>query len=583
MRLSVPRSLLLTCCWLSLFFPAAAGAAALVVRITGIDGPALENVGRALALPPALQKEEKANPLWLRRFVRQAPAKVRRALEPFGYYRAGVSVRYDDKSSPPQLAVTIRPGDPIRISRQRIAIEGDRETVQGKRRMFPLQKGDILRHDLYEQGKADLLGVAVDLGYLDAEFLRHRVEVDPERNSADVDLLLATGPRYQVGEVRFSGAPDYSEDFLARYLTLRPGKYFSYLELGKTRQNLLDSDRFRTVTILPHKDRAEAARLPVEIVLDPAPPRRLRPGIGYGTDTGVRFNLRGQDLNVRHRGHELYGDLLIAQLRQDISLSYVVPDNRNIDTMTALRGGYRAENLNSYDTSYFFTEAERIHGFGPKRIGSVFLRFLSERSELGGEMVASEQIVPGVRYRQSKLDNPVRPSEGYKVSLEGRCGIDLSLGGLPIFQVLGDAQFIRPLPWESLLLLRGAGGATLQKDVFTDLPASLRFFTGGDNSVRGYLYQSLGPQNEQGEVVGGHHFLAGSVEVERSVAADWSLAAFFDIGNAFDEFTRIDARKAAGAGIRYYTPVGPARLDVARTVAEADPHFRIHIGLGVNW
>ncbi|MBN2332767.1 MAG: outer membrane protein assembly factor [Deltaproteobacteria bacterium] len=583
MRLAVPIVLLLLTCFL-LLSPVLVSAASLVIRIEGIEDAPLENVTKALVLPAALQRDDaELKPLWRRRLVRQAPEKVRLALEPFGYYHAVVNVRLNEQASPPQLEVTIVPGDPVRIIRQQIEIEGNRELLATAISSFPLHEGDIFRHDLYEQGKSQLLGLAVDHGYLDAEFRRHQVVVDPDALSASINLLLVTGERYTIGKVHFSGASDYPEKFLVRYLTVRPGSFFSYAQLGKSRQNLLDSDRFREVVIQPRKEEAVDGQLPVEIVLDPSPPRRLRPGIGYGTDTGARLSVRGQDLNLLHRGHELYGDLLIAQLRQDISFSYILPASHDINTMTALRGGYRAENLKSYDTRYAYAEAEQLYGLGPQKTGSFFLRFLSERSDLSGDSVSSEQLIPGIRYRQSKLDNPVRPSRGYRWSVEGRGAVDLVLAGLPVLQVLGDLQVIQPLPWESLLLLRGAAGSTLQKDAFQDLPASLRFFTGGDNSVRGYAYQSLGPTNGQGEVVGGRHFLAGSIEVERRVATDWGLAAFFDMGNAFDDFTRIDARKAAGIGIRYYTPVGPARLDIARTIADPDSRFRIHIGLGVSW
>ncbi|MBN2808989.1 MAG: outer membrane protein assembly factor [Deltaproteobacteria bacterium] len=577
------RLLMLLGCCLLLLPPSAAHSAALNLAIKGITGDCLKNVDKALALPGVLQRDEKVNPLWRQHFISQAAEKVKRALELFGYYHAQINLELDEKVQPPLLTVKIDPGAPILVARKEIRIEGDSVVLTRRLKPFPLQHGAVFRHDLYEQGKSDLLGLAVELGYLDAAFTRHQVTVDTASNSAVIDLELDLGPRYHIGTIHFSGAPDYPDAFLKRYLNLPPGSVFSYARLGLAKQNFLDSDRFRSVTIRPRKDQAVDAELPLTIDLEPAPSRRLRAGLGYGTDTGARLNCRGQDLNLLHRGHTLAADILLAELRQEIGLSYIIPDQRNLTSMTTLRGGYRKENLDTYETRYFFTEAERVYGLAPKKTASIFLRLLAERSDLGGEQINSELVIPGVRYQRAKLDNALRPTRGFRWSLEGRCPLDLNFSGLPALQFLGDLQLIRPLPWNSLLLLRGAGGTTLQKDTFNDLPASLRFFTGGDNSVRGYSYRSLGPTDAENEVVGGRHFLAGSLELEHRLTQDWAVAGFFDIGNAFDSFSAIAARKAAGLGLRYYTPVGPARLDLARTIGDERNRFRIHIGLGVNW
>jgi translocation and assembly module TamA len=122
----------------------------------------------------------------------------------------------------------------------------------------------------------------------------------------------------------------------------------------------------------------------------------------------------------------------------------------------------------------------------------------------------------------------------------------------------------------------------MQEETIADIPASLRFFTGGDRSVRGYKYLSLGPENNKGEVVGGKHLLVGSVELERALFSDWGIAAFYDAGNSFDSLTDIRLFQGAGMGIRYYTQIGAIRLDLARQIDVDDPDFRIHFGIGIE-
>jgi translocation and assembly module TamA len=125
-------------------------------------------------------------------------------------------------------------------------------------------------------------------------------------------------------------------------------------------------------------------------------------------------------------------------------------------------------------------------------------------------------------------------------------------------------------------------GATWQGDSSKDLPITLRFFAGGDNSVRGYRYQSLGPRSDEGDIVGGKNLLIGNFELERAIGKNWGVAAFYDAGNAFNNFSSIDPAQGAGLGCRYYTPVGPVKLDLAREINVASPGYRIHFSIGLE-
>ena len=121
------------------------------------------------------------------------------------------------------------------------------------------------------------------------------------------------------------------------------------------------------------------------------------------------------------------------------------------------------------------------------------------------------------------------------------------------------------------LFLRGQAGATWQNDPLRDIPPSLRFFAGGDQSVRGYGYQRLGPEDASGDVVGGKNLLVGSVELERALGKDWGVVLFYDAGNAFDSFSDYRIYEGAGLGVRRYTPIGPVKVDLARQIGVDDP------------
>ena len=581
------------CCWLTfllllLLSSFAHAAEPLEIDVSGIsEKEALANVRAALVLPPGLIMEGRVEPLWLERFEEQLPERVRQALEPYGYYEAEVSSqRQETGAGRYRLQVKIVAGEPVRLTAVQVRLSGPGASEPRLQHLvadFPLRVGDVLRQDLYESAKGTLKARVLDLGYLDAAFSIHMILLQRQERRAEIDLELMTGERYHFGEARIEGAADYPEPFLRRYLAFVTGEVFSYPRLGQTQLNFLDSDRFREVIITPRKDQAAEMRVPIELKLVPAARRRLRPGIGYGTDTGARTSLNYRDLNVLHRGHEFNADLSIAERRQALTASYILPGLKNIDTQTALRTGFVREDLVTYETRSLFAEIEEQHGFSHGRVGSLFLRLLQESFIVGDQNNLSRMVIPGIRFRHDGYKDPVRPQKGFRYTLEAR-GAHQALGSdTGLLQLLGGGNITLPLPGQLKLLLRAQGGTTWKNEPLAEIPPSLRFFAGGDQSVRGYAYQSLGPTDASGKVIGGEHLAVGSAEIEVPVGEDWGVAAFFDVGNAFNSLTEIDWAQGAGIGARRYTVIGPIKIDLARQIGVTDPSYRLHISVGFAW
>lgn len=575
---------ILTC---SLAAPAHA-AEAVEVKIRGVKGSERENVRAALALPPGLVADGRVDRRWLERFTDRAPRLIREALRPFGYYnaRATVSLQEVTPALRYDLIVHVEAGEPVRIREARVLLQGpgsDEPVLRKLAEGFPLEPGDVLRQDRYEEAKGAIKARAIDLGYLHAIFSVHRILVDPRENLGDIDLTLDTGPPFLFGETLIHGAPRFPDKFLRRYMAYQSGDPFSYALLGRTQLNFLDSDRFSDVIVTPQLEMAKERHVPVGIQLVPSARRRLRPGIGYGTDTGARVSLRYNDLNMMHRGHEFSANFLVAQLRQDLGAAYIVPSPRNMTTQTALRAGLEREQPDTYERSSLFIELERVRGFKKGTTGSVFLRLLQEDYSIGEEDDRSFLVLPGLRVSRRSYADPVRPKKGYLLSLEVR-GTHQDIGSdTGLLQAIGSGNVLIPLPARLSVFARVKAGVTWQNEPLRELPPSLRFFAGGDQSVRGYGYQDLGPRDENGDVVGGKNVLVGSVELERALGEKWGVSVFYDAGNAFDSFSDYEIFEGAGIGVRRYTPVGPIRLDIARQLGLQDPSWRIHIGVGFGW
>ncbi len=557
------------------------------IIVDGAEGDALANIRAALTLPYGLVQNNVVNELWIERFSKQAPDRVRRALEPFGYYHAEVhtSLMKVDANRY-RLFVNVLRGEPVRIVEVTAVLEGPgaaEPLLKSWIDRFPLRKGDPLLQKKYEETKASLKSTAVNLGYLDAEFPVHDIRVDLEQLTARIDLRLKTGPRYRFGDVRFEGAGKYPEGFLFRFIAFHRGDIFSYSKLGETQLNLINSDRFSEVILIPEKNEARDDHVPVLITVKEKPTKRLRPGIGYATDTGPRFSLNYRDLDAFERGQEFHSELSLSHRLKNIGAGYIFPAARDINSFSAIRAYIVREDLSTHVIQSETLEVDRTRSLGKGRQGTVYTRLIREDSSVADVGTLSRLLMPGARFSERRYDSLIRPVKGHSFSLDLH-GTHEALGSDTHFvQLATEGHLLAPVAGRLSVLARVTAGVTLQNAAFAELPASLRFFAGGDRSVRGYAYQSLGPANEAGAVTGGRNLLAASVELDQGFSQNWATAVFYDAGNAFNSFSSFDLFSGAGIGLRYYTAVGAIRIDIARQLRVENPKYRLHITMGVEF
>jgi len=568
--------------WLCLTAPLQAAETVETV-ISGIEGDALKNVQEELVLPEGLVREGTVDRLWLERFAQQAEGKTRTALEPLGYYNALVTVTVEPAGERYRLLVRVAAGEPARLAEVKVSVVGSGSEERRLHRLiatFPLKRGDVLLHQRYEEAKAALKIGAQELGYLDAEFSRHEIRVAPSATTATIDLVLDTGEMYYFGATSIQGAPDYPDSFLGRHLTYKPGEPFSYPRLGETQRNFTNSERFKEVIITPQKQDAEASRVPVTVQLKPGPRFSLRPGIGYGTDTGARFSVRYRDLNMLHLGHELFSNLYVAERLQGLVTGYIVPSPRDVRSSTTLQLNLQQEDTSTYFSRIMALELDRNRSLGKGKLGTVYVKLQYEDYTVGAEKSTARLVLPGVRFSDDRYDDPIRPRRGFRYALDLHGTHQLLGSNTALVQVLAQGSYLLPLPWRLSLQTRAKVGITLLNDPLTDIPPSLRFFAGGDQSVRGYSFQSLGPRDASGKVVGGTQLLTSSIELERALFKDWGVSLFYDVGNAFNSFSAVSLFQGAGVGLHYYSPVGSLNLSVAWPLGVDNPSIHFHFTVG---
>jgi translocation and assembly module TamA len=552
-------------------------AQAVEVVVEGVRGAERDNV---LALLTLEQRRADAalTESQVRRLHGRAASEIRAALEPFGYYRADVDAELERTATGWRVTYRIDPGEPVRLAEVDVRLLGpgaDDAAFRDRVASFPLRPGDPLRHAQYEEGKLELLTVAAERGYLQARLAAHRIAVDTAAGQAWLTLHLETGERHRFGEVRFHQT-GFSDDLLRASVPFRAGEPYSTARLLELQRTLIETDFFRSVDVRARPELADGLAVPVDVTLEARPRGQYSAGVGYGTDTGPRGTGAWEVRRINRWGHRMNGEARLSPTRSGVSTRFSIPFGPAGGQFT-LSAGLQDERPRTHTTQTLVLGAGLNHRRGHWR-ETLYLNLQQDWFEVGGARGGTRTVLPGASWTRTRADDPIHATRGSRVSLDVR-GTDEVLGSEVGFaQATLRGRWVRSPHRESRLLLRADLGYTAVDD-FASLPPTMRYFAGGDQSVRGYGFQRLGPSDAGGQPLGGRHLAVASVEFERMLRGDWGAAVFYDIGNALN---RVEDRlnHGAGAGLRWRSPVGMVRLDVASAVSEPGRPLRLHVVVG---
>jgi len=586
MRRHLP-SLLLTAAGLT---TSAVAAAAIDIRISGVEGPLRDNVAAFLSLKryadaPDLDQDR------VDRLALRARREATDALEPFGYYEAQATVTVTPVEQGWKAVIAVVPGEPVILDGAEVSIVGPgREEPFLSEVLFgtTLAVGERLHHADYDRLKGELQRVAASHGYLDASFPRHELRVDVASRKAQALLTLDTGQRYRFGATTIEqGFLD--TDLVQRYLRYDEGDWYDAQLLLRTQFALDDTDYFSVVEVLPEERDRESLTVPIRINGEKNERHRYRIGVGYATDTEWRLLLGWTDRQLNRRGHRLSAEAKLSKIETGLDLSYVIPwDDPALEKLSLrlLAGSVERGDITTQGVS-FRPGLTQVRGRW-QRVLFTNVDYTSDSVPGGG--AEADEVDPDPVSVNTQRNLLLVPGISFALLPPGFVNVDAAGRGfyaelLGSANALGsDSNFLRLLvrdehrmdlggPWH--LVLRGEAGTSAVGD-FEELPAQYRFFAGGDRSVRGYGYNELSPTDEAGNKVGGRHLLVGSVEIEHDLPRNFGVAAFFDIGNAFDRFGD-PLEYSAGIGIRYRLPFLIVGFDVAQSLSESGRSPHIHL------
>jgi len=555
-------------------------------------------------------------------------------VRPYGYYRASAKATPIATGKDAwRLDLSVQPGPPQVVSSAQVDIVGPGAglaELQQWKADWPLVAGRVMDQTVWATEKQHALDLAETHGYLGARFTEQRIELDLERNEASTRLVLDSGPQAVMGTVRFEqeAVREGVLDLLPRFTEDQP--YDSWM-LEKFRLDLWRTGYFDNVEIIEER-RLEEVPPHVNLVVraDRRVPNTYQGSLGFGTDTGIRAQVlwsryllsdRGDHFDMglgwqqkfnqfsfrssyrlprETRAREFWtSDLLINRQRQDVrvketdtSEDYFELTSGDVTDYSLKAGRLIVRDFERgyqqifetwygqylYETVAFdLADVARDLGYG------------TPQSDLGGYTESLSALAVGVNWdwpdiRGTGFDTVGHHERAWLTSANGAWGSERDFN-----QAYLSSSWNYRLGERWKLLLRGEVGYTdarvdeVQLDLpdanfqlsVTDLPNLYRFKAGGSRSVRGYSFESLSNNG-----LGSNNIVTVSAEVEFKVRRDWSLAAFYDAGNAFNDWSSYDLRKGAGVGIRWYSIVGPIRLDLAQAQDLEGKPWRLHFTIG---
>jgi len=573
------------------------------VKIEGANAAIRHNVRLALSLVDAL--DEEVSDWRLNYLLRVAPDEARQALEPFGYYAPQITLNHSGQEAV-SVEITIEPGLPVRVDKAEIAILGaGHEDVVLQRDLagFRPGPGAVFNHAEYEASKLRISRRLTERGYFDADYFTHRVEISRAAQRAQIALVWNSGERYRMGEARFiQTMPVIGERLLARLVHWQPGQAYHQERLDTLRSKLRRLDYFSQIDIDTPVQQAVERQIPINLTLAPAKRTVYTTGLSYGTDSGsgVRLGMERRYVNVR--GHKLGVQLDYTQNRQSLTAQYRIP-------AFAWRDGWYTLRAQGYDENTSYIETRRIeltvsrsaeYSQTMNLVGSVHTlreRWAVDMDEGGSTRPLYRRVhfsYPSLRADYANLDERLFPRRGLAGTLRLRSGIDGLASNASFAQVQARASRFFALGEWTRLIARGEAGYTWT-NALTEMPPSLRFYAGGDRSIRGYEFREVGPRlvrlqaDSDGVLrqvsfyaLGARNVATGSLELEHYFRSNWGAAVFVDGGSAFDDI-RPDWHTGVGIGLRWKSPVGPLRLDIARGLNTPDSPFTLGLGIGTEF
>lgn len=588
------NSLLVVC----LFFlvTKVAIASNLILKIDGeLPDTIKKNIQAHLGALPKTDLERSA-------FIYSAPKNTLNALQALGYYQATINTVVEE--SPKKLTLFIKLDKPTLINNIIINITGEAESDAAFIDLISnisIKQGDILHHGKYETIKSSILSLALQRGYFNGKLQQSNITITNSYQSANINIHYESGPRYKFGKVHFS---DFTIEptLLSSLIPFTEGDFYTTTVFHELQQQLQSTQYFGNVYVAHSESKSDKVQdlytVPLDVKLTPAKRHLFDLGIGYATDTLFRLSASWRTPLINKYGHFQETKIEYSFLNPTGNFIYNIPLSHPTEDILQFKMTAENDEYGDSTTKFYSVQVGRMLSQNNWN-RQLYARFHQESWQYSLDDITPnidwslkdsvKYFIPGITWsRTIRSGSSLDPSNGFRqvYNIEGA---HLSAGSdNSFFRVHGRWNYITTLATNHRLVSRAELGA-IYIDRDAELAPSLRFYAGGDQSIRGFAYQSIGstiptssdPDKPEELVVGGTRLMVASIEYQYYLSEKWRMALFSDGGSVTNK-GEFEPVYSIGSGLHYLSPVGAVKLDFAYGIDDDDKNWRIHINIGAE-
>ena len=522
----------------------------------------------------------------LRRFYRQTPDEIRLLVETEGYFTPVIHTNMEKLADNAlKIIIDVDPGIPVKVATVDIEFEGAitrqgdtlKPRIEQLKNDWELPVGSVFRMADWEASKVALLRQMTRVRYPRAELADTKAIVNPETHEVTLKVVVNSGEPVKFGPISIVGLERYGKDVIMGLNPVKEGKTYREDALLNWQSRIQDSGYFSSVEVSADLESGKE-EVPITVTVVENKKKHAAIGVGYSTDTGKRISLNYDNLHFLGRDYKLKSALILQTKQKTAKADIFLPQEPG-GIRNSFGVLYNRSQIEGEDTRLVSTNYRRA--WGTQRLEKYLsLQYLNENNRIVGQSYQKSHALPltfGIITR--RLNNRLAPTKGY--------AFEAQIGGA-VEHVLTDKSFLRaymkgiyfqPIGEKGELILRGELGA-VGSNGKEGVPSTVMFRTGGDQSVRGYAYESLGVK-EGGAVVGGRYLAVASVEYQYYFIKNWGVALFVDAGNAGDTIKELDPAFGYGVGGRWRSPAGPIGVDLA--YGDRSKELRLHFSLGFTF
>jgi translocation and assembly module TamA len=521
----------------------------------------------------------------LQRLVARSAPEAEKLLATEGYFSPRIEAVLIPSPEITTVRINVIAGPVARVSTANISITGaitadpaEAQRVTQVPQRWRLQPGTPFRQSDWDSAKDALLREFVFDGYPSAQITTSIAEVDPRTALVFIDIKIDSGPLFRFGSTRIEGLQRYPRQLVENLQMFHAGERYSHESVVRYQTELQASGFFRSASVAVNTDPTQASAATVLVRVVEHPEKKIDFGLGFSTDTGPRGEALFTHYNTLRPGWQGTSKLRVDTKEQTLNAELAVTPESS-----SWRNRLGAEALHSdienLITRRYGMTAQRAWR-SPEKEHDWALKFqVEEQSLTGGPVDNLNALTLNYSWTSRKVDDLLRPRQGHLLNLQLGGASQSMLSTRSFIRAYGRALQIVPIGRHDRIHLRGEAGA-VWADGRDGIPSEFLFRAGGDQSVRGYDYQSLGV-TQGASIVGGRFLGVATVEYQHDFTPQWGGALFVDGGNAADTPSALKPVYGYGVGVRWITPAGALNLDIAKP--QEDGRIRLHFTLGTRF